>query len=183
MTPEGQDAQGLCRNGHQHYCPNCDNAFVAASLATPEPSAAYTGKCVECGTLTCGYCGISDESGKWYCERCTKRAPEPSAAEQGVEILKNELSDLRAELTLAQDQCASAERELNKSYNLLGEAESALSTLRGAAKQAAVDVASFVEESCEVSRHATELILEYLKPIDAALSSSREVGSRPDPKD
>lgn len=30
----------------------------------------HSGKCVECGAWTCGYCGISDSEGKWHCKTC-----------------------------------------------------------------------------------------------------------------
>lgn len=30
----------------------------------------HAGKCVKCGTWTCGFCGMHNSKGEWHCEIC-----------------------------------------------------------------------------------------------------------------
>jgi hypothetical protein len=98
----------------------------------------HSGQCAECGTWTCGYCGVSAEDGRWHCEKCWGVGPladavaSVEAAEEALKVeraareyaeellqwsceqraaLRDELIEAEEALKAERAQCAAIARE------------------------------------------------------------------------
>ena len=62
----------------------------------------HAGRCVTCGTWTCGLCGISSEDGSWTCEKCRGVGPYAEAIDDAIseatEVLVQERDEAQYQL-------------------------------------------------------------------------------------
>jgi hypothetical protein len=91
------------------WCPYCAlSAERAAREQERNEHLRHSGQCAECGTWTCGYCGVSAEDGRWHCEKCWGVGPLADAVasvEAAEEALKVERAAREYAEELLQRSC------------------------------------------------------------------------------